>query len=132
MPSHAEAAATLLAVFEGPERLVAYRDGGGVWTVGRGHTGSDVIEGTRITHAQAVAHFAEDQAPLLSLVTELPVLAAAAYVSFGYNCGQGKLAAVLAGKDAIGNPAHTTDRHGIVENGLVSRRALEMLLIAAS
>lgn len=34
-------------------RLSAYRDGGGVWTIGWGHTGKDVYEGLVWTQAQA-------------------------------------------------------------------------------
>jgi lysozyme len=34
-------------------KLKAYRDGGGVWTIGWGHTGKDVHEGLEITQEQA-------------------------------------------------------------------------------
>jgi lysozyme len=34
-------------------RLSAYRDGGGVWTIGVGHTGPDVHEGQTITQFEA-------------------------------------------------------------------------------
>lgn len=37
------------------EKLVAYQDGGGVWTIGDGHTGPDVHPGLVITKAQAQA-----------------------------------------------------------------------------
>jgi lysozyme len=36
-------------------RLVAYRDSGGVWTIGWGHTGPEVCEGLVWTREQAVA-----------------------------------------------------------------------------
>lgn len=36
-------------------RLVAYKDQGGVWTIGYGHTGDDVHAGMRITEAEAEA-----------------------------------------------------------------------------
>lgn len=36
-------------------RLVAYKDSGGVWTIGWGHTGDDVEEGLRITQGTADA-----------------------------------------------------------------------------
>ena len=118
-------------MFEGPPHLTAFRDGGGVETIGRGHT-AGVQAGQTITHEQSDIFFAEDEAALLELVADKPVLAAGAYVSFGYNCGHGALHAVLTGIDTIGNPKHTTDRHGVVEPGLVSRRALETALITLS
>ena len=129
-PTTAQLAAALIAVFEGPERLTAFQDGGGVWTIGRGHT-RGVTEGMTITHDQSVALFEQDQARLLLLVEGLPAVEGAAYVSFGYNCGWSALRNVLDGLDKISNPVHTTDRRGVVEAGLVSRRALEALLIAS-
>jgi len=130
-PTLAALASALIGVFEGPERLKAFQDGGGVWTIGRGHT-HGVTPGMVITHDQAVAFFADDEAPLLAVVSERPLYAAAAYVSFGYNCGATALAKVLNGADTISNPRHTTDRLGNVERGLVSRRLLETLMIAGS
>ncbi len=130
MVTLAEFAAALITVFEG-ERLTAYLDSGGVPTIGIGHT-SSVIAGDVITHEQAIALFAIDQAPLLSMLAGLPVLEAAALASFGFNCGRGALAKVLAGGDLVSNPVHTTDRHGKVLAGLVARRRLEETLIALS
>jgi lysozyme len=130
-PTLAELADALIAVFEGPPKLTAYQDSGGVWTIGRGHT-RDVKPGMTITLDQSRAFFLEDQAPLLRMVADKPPLAGAAYVSFGYNCGGTALALVLTGMDTIGNPRHTTDRHGAIQPGLVSRRLLERLLIASA
>jgi len=42
----------LLTTFEGCE-LTAYDDGGGVWTIGYGHTGEDVYPGLTISQTQA-------------------------------------------------------------------------------
>jgi len=42
--------------------LHAYPDQGGVWTIGYGHTGHDVIEGTLWSHDQALAAFDADVA----------------------------------------------------------------------
>ncbi|MEG4110174.1 glycoside hydrolase family protein [Microcoleus sp. S13_C5] len=42
----------LLTTFEGCE-LTAYDDGGGVWTIGYGHTGDDVFPGQTISQTQA-------------------------------------------------------------------------------
>jgi lysozyme len=128
-PSLEQLSAALIQVFEGPAKLKAYRDAGGVLTIGIGHTGPDVMEGMTITPEQAITLFAQDQSPLLSMVQDKPLFAAAAYVSFGFNCGRGALHAVLNGLDSVSNPKHTTDRRGVVLPGLVSRRNLESLLI---
>ena len=128
MPTLAEFSAALTAAFEGL-RLRAYRDSGGVLTIGIGHTGPDVVEGMTITMDQATALFAEDQAHLISMVIGRPLLEAAALLDFGFNCGPGELAKVLAGNDTVENPVHTTDRHGNVLAGLVTRRRVESLLI---
>lgn len=129
-PTLAQLADALIAVFEGPMRLTAFQDAGGVWTIGRGHT-KNVIPGQTISHDQAVEFFTEDEAPLLAQVDRKNPIAGAAYVSFGYNCGAGALHSVLAGTGSMADPKHTTDRKGNVETGLVSRRRLEQLLIAS-
>lgn len=41
-------------------RLQSYRDGGGVWTIGYGHTGPDVKPNQVITQAEADAKFIEN------------------------------------------------------------------------
>lgn len=125
--STADLAAALLAVFEG-ERLTAYRDTGGVWTIGFGHT-KDVTAGMTITHDQAVEFLTQDAAALLHMIEDRSALEGAALVSFGYNTGVRTLQRVLDGEDSIGNPIHTTDRTGNVRPGLVARRQLEAALI---
>jgi lysozyme len=121
-------AAALIRSFEGL-RLTAYEDSGGVWTIAMGHT-LDVNKGDTCTYEQAVEWLEEDAAPLLTLVKDEPMIAAAAYVSFGYNCGRSALELVLEGKiklEAYG----LHDRHGNVLPGLVARRNLEAALIAS-
>lgn len=66
----ASLAAALIAVFEG-ERLTAYQDTGGVWTIGIGHTGSMAKPGTTITHEDSAALFKTDAFPLFSYVERL-------------------------------------------------------------
>jgi lysozyme len=126
-------AAALIHVFEGV-RLTAYQDSGGVWTIGFGHTSAaglsgPIREGTQIDMDEAVALLAADAAPLLKLVEAEPLVAAAAYVSFGYNCGYHTLQTVLSGTTHLENYIH--DRHGNVLPGLVTRRGLEASLIAS-
>jgi lysozyme len=121
-------AAALIRVFEGV-RLTAYQDSGGVWTVGFGHTGPDVVQGYTISMDTASALLQADAAPLLNLVEAEPLVAAAAYVSFGYDCGYHTLQTVLSGTTHLENYIH--DRHGNVQPGLVTRRGLEAALIAS-
>jgi lysozyme len=49
----------LITEWEG-DKLRAYKDGGGVWTVGRGHTGKDVFPGMEITEEESQRLFALD------------------------------------------------------------------------
>ena len=126
MPTLIQLASALIEVFEGC-RLKAYRDSGGVWTVGLGHT-KGVYEGMVITRDQAETFFAEDQAPLFALVKDKPMLAAAAMVSFGFNCGREALEEYLLGKLRLEDRVH--DRDGNVLAGLVARRRLEGMLVA--
>ncbi len=128
MVSLVQLAAALIAVFEGL-RLKAYRDSGGVWTIGIGHTGPEVTPDLVITADQAMEWFAKDQAHLLTTVAGKSPLAGAALVSFGFNCGVGSLAKVLAGTDTVENPKYTHDAMGHVLPGLLARRRLESLLI---
>ena len=124
-------AAALIAVFEGL-RLTAYKDSGGVLTIGIGHTGPDVTPGLTISAEMAYKLFAEDQAPLLKMLEGKSPLEAAALASFGFNCGRGALSSILAGQASIDDPKWTKDRRGNILPGLVSRRKLESLLIEVS
>lgn len=131
-----ELAGALIAVFEGTGPVNAqglylpYRDGGGVWTIGRGHTAGVNSATPPATQAQVDAWFAADQAPLLKLVANLPVLEAAALASFGFNCGPASLASVMAGHSVLTHYVH--DAKQAIEPGLVARRNLESLLITLS
>jgi lysozyme len=124
----AELAARLICSFEGC-RLTAYKDSGGVWTIGFGHTGG-VTPLDIITQAQADAFLVQDAAPLLAKVAGRPLLEAAALVSFGYNVGIGALERVLAGHALLTDFVH--DAHGVELAGLVHRRELEQALILVS
>jgi lysozyme len=119
-------AGALIRVFEGC-RLASYKDSGGIWTIGFGHT-AGVQPGQLITYEQALGFLQANLAPLLKLVggVESP-LAQAAYLSFGYNAGYGSLQKVLAGKAALGDFVH--DHTGNVLAGLQARRGLEAALI---
>jgi len=120
----------MLSVFEGCY-LNSYRDSGGVWTIGYGHT-KGVQANQTITHDEAVKLLLEDISGLIHLVQDKPVCEAAALVDFGYNCGEGWLLAVLSGKASVADPRHTHDRHGNVLPGLVKRRNFEIAMIEAA
>ena len=85
----------LIVDFEGL-RLDAYICPSGVPTIGVGHTGTDVVMGTRITQGHAMrlleqdlARFEEAVGNLISIKLSQPQFDA--LVSFAFNCGAGAL-----------------------------------------
>ena len=80
-------------------RLTAYPDpgtGGNPWTIGYGHTGSDVYEGMVIDHAQAEELLRGDVRSAEAAVkrevrVELNQHEFDALVDFAFNCGAGNL-----------------------------------------
>lgn len=82
-----------LKIWEGL-RLEAYQDEAGVWTVGYGHTGPEVVKGLVITKAKAEALLLEDISEAIEAVDALvvPELTDDQYfvlVSFVFNVGMG-------------------------------------------
>lgn len=139
-----DAAKALLKRLEGC-RLTAYRDDGGVWTIGYGATGTGIQNGTAWTQEQADARLDADLARFIAGVrkelgqTQLPPHRFSAFCIFAYNVGlpafagstalrmakQGHLEDVPAQlarwnkvKDASGVP--------MVNRGLVVRRQAEI------
>jgi len=119
-------------------RLTAYQDSGGVWTIGYGHTGSDVKPGQTITQAQAEQLLQRDVATAEKAVrsqVKVPLTQGQfdALVSFTYNCGAGTLqksdllAKLNAGDYAGAQAAFGKYVHagGQVLPGLVTRRQEE-------
>lgn len=129
----AQRAAFLIAVFEGC-KLEAYPDpvlGWKVPTIGFGHT-KGVKQGDTETYDKAVSDMEEDDAPLIALVKDKPVLEAGALVSFGHNCGIGALMRVLSGEITITHEEFWADGKAFGERagnqhpaGLLARRNLE-------
>lgn len=80
-------------------RLTAYRCPSGVWTIGYGHTGTDVSPGKRITRAEAERLFDADlarfEAELGAVVGHLGLRQGQydALLSFAYNVGMRSLLA---------------------------------------
>lgn len=89
-----EMAVTFVAAHEGL-RLTAYRDLGGVWTVGYGHAGPQVAEGLTISEAEARRRLAEDlavaarrlQARIGPVVWDLTEAQYSALLSLVFNVG---------------------------------------------
>ncbi len=86
-------AVNIIKVSEGL-KLTAYRDSAGVWTIGYGHTGSEVHAGMVITEAEAEALLARDIAWAVDTVRRAVRVALtesqrAALVSLTFNIGSG-------------------------------------------
>ena len=122
------------------ESLMPYKDTGGVWTDGVGHTGSDVIPGHPITEAQSQADLQRD---LNSAAVGVASIAGNctqdqfdALVSLAFNIGVSALAGsslmrLHKSGDHTGASAEFPKwchDNGVIEPGLVKRRAYETLL----
>jgi lysozyme len=122
-------------------RLKAYQDSGGVWSVGWGDTGPDIVEGTVWTQAECdlalTARLAEFVANVNHYVTE-PINQNQfdALVDFDYNDGQGALeGSTLLRLVNQGQFSAAATQFGLwihdngkVLEGLVRRRAAEQRL----
>ena len=135
--AYSDAGIALTKGFEGL-RLTAYRDCGGVLTIGYGHTGPDVIEGMTIDEAQAETLLRADVQVAVECVNRAVTAAITqnqfdALVDFCFNVGCGALmnstllrkvnAADFAG--AAAQFALWVHAGGEVVAGLVRRRELE-------
>lgn len=147
--SSGKASANLINFLKQKEgcRLQAYRDSGGVWTIGYGHTGG-VSPGQTISQAQAeqflrqdLANFEDDVSSLAqSTGVQLTQGQFDALVSFSYNCGPGNLRKsgvmqmlksgnISGAQNKIKQYIH--DKAGNTLQGLVTRRATEASWLAA-
>jgi lysozyme len=127
----------LLKAHEGL-RLTAYKCPAGVWTIGYGHTGSDVKEGKAITQTEAERLLRLDvEWAERAVNAELPAINQCqfdALVSFVFNVGAGAFAGSTLLKKAKASPndpairaefAKWRNGGGKVLPGLVKRRAAE-------
>lgn len=78
-------------------RLTAYQDIKGIWTIGWGHTGTDVVPGLTITQAQADALLLHDVQNAVNHVNHLVTIPLNqcefdALVDFAFNAGCGAFA----------------------------------------
>lgn len=122
-------------------RLTAYQDGGGIWTIGYGHT-NGVYPGMTCSQEQADAWLAEDLQSVQGTIAEtvkVPLTQSQydALASFIYNIGGGAFASSTllrllneseysAAADQF--PRWVHDAAGNVEPGLVTRRNDERAL----
>ena len=133
-----DAGLSLIKRFEGC-RLTAYQDSVGVWTIGYGHT-HEVKRGQTITQAQADEFLRQDLQKFANYVDNpayVPITKSlnenqrAALISFAYNCGQGNLKTLCAGRTAkqiaAAMPKYCK-AGGKTLQGLVKRRAAEVAL----
>jgi len=127
--SYSSTGLALTEQFEGL-RLTAYQDSVGVWTIGYGHTGSDVRPGLTITQEQASALLQQDVAGAVAAVNRLVT------VTLTQNEGQGNLASsTLLRELNAGNTAGAAAQFlvwvyagGVQLPGLVKRRQAEAAL----
>jgi lysozyme len=86
----------LIKVFEGC-KLEAYQDVVGIWTIGYGHTGPEVVKGLKWTQAQADTALHKDLEEFCrsveAMTKSVPLTdnQFAALVSFAFNLGAGRL-----------------------------------------
>ena len=128
-----EQGAKLLIEREGT-KLKAYKDSVGVWTIGVGHTGPEVVATLRWTQAQADEAFAKDVQWAVDTVNKtgrpLEQFQFDALVSFTFNVGASAyLGSTLRKKllnGQIGVAAEQFDRWHIPEE-IISRRNAEKL-----
>lgn len=120
-------------------KLTAYRDSGGVWTIGYGHTGPDVRPGLTWTPEQADAALAADMTRAGNGVAKLMRCTQDqfdALTDFAFNLGLGALGGSTLLR--LHNAGHFADAaaefgrwvhdNGRVLPGLVIRRAREAIL----
>jgi lysozyme len=130
-------------------RMEAYRDGGGVWTIGYGHTaaagGLAPSDGMTITHREADALFESDigqyeDAVNWAIKVSMEQREFDAFVSLCFNIGAGAFAASTAAKrfnkgDKKGAAEAIlwwNKDNGNVVAGLVNRRMAEVQMFLAS
>ena len=123
-----------------------YRDSGGVWTIGYGHTGPGVSGMGKITHAMGLELLAGDVRSAEGAVNALGLGFTQsqfdALVSFVFNCGPGTLAPSRSVGHAVRQPGmhgvpaamalFVRDNHRNVLAGLVRRRQAEGALFGQS
>jgi len=125
--------------------LTAYQDQVGVWTIGYGHTGPEVVAGLTITQAQAQAYLAQDVSSAAACVNKVVTLPLAqdefdALVDFVFNLGSGAFEGSTLLRDLnAGNFSDAAAQFdlwdhagGAVVAGLLRRRQAEAALFTTA
>ena len=133
----------LIKQFEGCE-LTAYKCPAGVWTIGHGHTGKDVVQGLKWTQDYADDVLKSDAAKYMrQALSASPSLSGAsesrqaAIADFVYNCGLGNYKSSTLKKCvdagnwqlAYSEILKWNKAGGVVLKGLVRRREAEKRLL---
>jgi lysozyme len=139
---YSDAGLAMTKEFEGL-RLSAYQDVVSVWTVGYGHTGTDVHAGLTITQTEADALLREDLSSAIATVNKEVTVPLTqnqfdALVDFCFNAGSGNFQhSTLLRNVNRGDFAGVETQFGLwthaggkVEPGLVRRRKAEATLFA--
>lgn len=126
-------------------RLKSYRDSGGIWTVGYGHTGQDVTEDRCVTELEAEALLRADLRSAIDCVNRAVCVPLEqgqfdALVDFAYNAGRGNLLRstlltyVNARKlqEAVGQFGLWINVNGKPLPGLVRRRSAEAAMFCGT
>ena len=129
-----------LALTEGFEscRLTAYQDIKGIWTIGFGHTGPEVVEGLVWDQNSADSQLVMDTVKAESTVNRAVTVPLTqgefdALVDFAFNCGcnafRGSTMLVLLNKGDYAGAANEFEKwdhaSGVVVAGLLRRRIAE-------
>jgi lysozyme len=135
--SYSDEGLALTKSFEGL-RLEAYKDSGGIWTVGYGHTGPDLLAGMKISQADADMMLRADLSVAVACVNrgvteEISQPQFDAMVDFCFNVGRGNfLQSSLLRKVNVGDLEGAAAQFllwvniaGRKSDGLVRRRKAE-------
>lgn len=130
----------LIKQFEGC-RLTAYQDQRGIWTIGYGHTGPEVVQGLTCTQTQADSWLlADTHAASMAVLKDVDIILTQnqfdALVSFTFNVGIGNFAgSTLLKQLNAGHTALAADQflvwdhvNGVPNAGLLRRRQAEQAL----
>ena len=142
--SYSDAGLALTKSFEGL-RLEAYQDVGGVWTIGYGHTGPDLLAGMKISQADADAMLRADLSVAVACVSrgvteEISQAQFDAMTDFCFNVGRGNfLQSSLLRKVNVGDFEGAAAQFLLWVNaggkrveGLVRRRQTERAMFLAT
>lgn len=145
-PGQYTASPSILDNIKGQENCVlsAYQDGSGIWTIGYGHTGSDVYQGLVITQEQANDLFLNDIQKFVNVINRVitvPITQGTGDAALDLEYNTGALSSSEDFVNMINNGAdaetlstwmqahYITQANGLASNGLQNRRNYDASLI---